>query len=91
MQEQNAGVVKTETSKSEAVEYLGKVRNLVHEGQGRGFVTHQDIERHIPVDTWNPDMLDNILNDTQVRKANDKLFTKIKRHVKAKNKATKPS
>ena len=36
-------------------------------------------------------MLDNILNDTQVRKANDKLFTKIKRHVKAKNKATKPS
>ena len=65
VQEQNAGVVKTETSKSEAVEYLGKVRNLVHEGQGRGFVTHQDIERHIPVDTWNPDMLDNILNNLQ--------------------------
>ena len=65
MQEQNPDVVKIETPKSEAVEYLGKVRSLVHEGQGRGFVTHQDIERHIPVDTWNPDMLDNILNNLQ--------------------------
>jgi RNA polymerase primary sigma factor len=65
VQEQNAGAVRTDTSKTEAVEYLGKVRNLVHEGQGRGFVTHQDIERHIPVDTWNSDMLDNILNNLQ--------------------------
>ena len=65
VQEQDAGVAKTEASKNEAVEYLGKVRSLVHEGQGRGFVTHQDIERHIPVDTWNSDMLDNILNNLQ--------------------------
>jgi RNA polymerase primary sigma factor len=65
VQGQNTDTVKVETPKSEAVEYLGKVRNLVHEGQGRGFVTHQDIERHIPVDTWNSDMLDNILNNLQ--------------------------
>jgi RNA polymerase primary sigma factor len=65
VQEQKTGPAKTEPPKSEAVEYLGKVRNLVHEGQGRGFVTHQDIERHIPVDTWSPDMLDNILNNLQ--------------------------
>jgi RNA polymerase primary sigma factor len=65
VQGQNADTAKVETPKSEAVEYLGKVRNLVHEGQGRGFVTHQDIERHIPLDTWNSDMLDNILNNLQ--------------------------
>ena len=66
MQEQNPDAAKVETPpKSEAIEYLGKVRNLVHEGQGRGFVTHQDIERHIPVDTWNSDLLDNILNNLQ--------------------------
>ena len=65
MQEQNPDAAKIETPKSEAIEYLGKVRNLVHEGQGRGFVTHQDIERHIPVDTWNSDLLDNILNNLQ--------------------------
>jgi len=64
-QEQGPDAAKTETPKSEAIEYLGKVRSLVHEGQGRGFVTHQDIERHIPVDTWNSDMLDNILNNLQ--------------------------
>jgi len=65
VQEQNPDAAKIETPKSEAIEYLGKVRNLVHEGQGRGFVTHQDIERHIPVDTWNSDLLDNILNNLQ--------------------------
>jgi RNA polymerase primary sigma factor len=65
VQGQNTDTIKTEAPKSEAVEYLGKVRNLVHEGQGRGFVTHQDIERHIPLDTWNSDMLDNILNNLQ--------------------------
>jgi RNA polymerase primary sigma factor len=65
VQEENVSAEKTAASKTEAVEYLGKVRNLVHEGQGRGFVTHQDIERHIPVDTWDPDMLDNVLNNLQ--------------------------
>ncbi|MDR2523182.1 MAG: RNA polymerase sigma factor RpoD [Synergistaceae bacterium] len=65
MQEEFADAAKKETPKSETVEYLGKVRNLVHEGQGRGFVTPQDIERHFPVDTWNSDMLDNILNNLQ--------------------------
>ncbi|MBQ7263986.1 MAG: RNA polymerase sigma factor RpoD [Synergistaceae bacterium] len=45
--------------------YLGKVRTLVNEGQGRGFVTHQDIERHIPVEVWDPAILDNILTNLQ--------------------------
>ena len=45
--------------------YLGNVRSLLHEGQGRGFVTHRDIERHIPVEVWEPDTLDNILSSLQ--------------------------
>lgn len=65
MQEQNKRDIKTEASKSDSPEYLGKVRSLVHEGQGRGFVTHRDIERHIPVEVWDPDTLDNILSNLQ--------------------------
>ncbi|GHS96549.1 RNA polymerase sigma factor SigA [Synergistales bacterium] len=61
MEKQNADASKIESSN----EYLGKVRNLVHDSQGRGFVTHQDIERHIPVDTWTSDMLDSVFTNLQ--------------------------
>lgn len=56
---------KIDTSRSDSAAYLGKVRTLVHEGQGRGFVTHRDIERHIPIEVWDPDTLDNILTNLQ--------------------------
>ena len=65
MQEGNKSDVKIGSAKSDFPEYLGKVRSLVHEGQGRGFVTHRDIERHIPVEVWDPDTLDNILSNLQ--------------------------
>ena len=65
MQEGNKGDVKIGSAKSDSPEYLGKVRTLVHEGQGRGFVTHRDIERHIPIEVWDPDTLDNILSNLQ--------------------------
>ncbi len=65
MQENNIIEAKDDMSKANAPEYMGKVRTLANEGQGRGFVTHQDIERHIPLDTWTPDMLDSILNNLQ--------------------------
>jgi RNA polymerase primary sigma factor len=42
-------------------DYLVRVKALVNEGQGKGYVTHQDIERNIPLETWHPDMLDNVL------------------------------
>ena len=60
MQEENKRDVKIGAAKSDSPEYLGKVRTLVHEGQGRGFVTNRDIERHIPVEAWDSDTLDNI-------------------------------
>ena len=65
MQEGNKSDVKIGSAKSDFPEYLGKVRSLVHEGQGRGFVTHRDIERHVPVEVWDPDTLDNILSNLQ--------------------------
>ncbi len=63
--QENKHDIKTEAAKNDSPEYLGKVRSLVHEGQGRGFVTHRDIERHIPVEVWDPDTLDNILSNLQ--------------------------
>jgi len=65
VQEGNKSDVKIGSAKSDFPEYLGKVRSLVHEGQGRGFVTHRDIERHVPVEVWDPDTLDNILSNLQ--------------------------
>ena len=65
MQEENKRDVRIGSAKSDSPEYLGMVRTLVHEGQGRGFVTHRDIERHIPVEVWDPDTLDNILSNLQ--------------------------
>lgn len=65
MQEENKRDIRIGSAKSDSPEYLGKVRTLVHEGQGRGFVTHRDIERHIPVEVWDPDTLDNILSNLQ--------------------------
>ena len=64
-QETNQSEDKAEALRNESAAYLGKVRTLVHEGQGRGFVTHRDIERHIPVEVWDPDTLDSILTNLQ--------------------------
>ncbi|MDR1740328.1 MAG: RNA polymerase sigma factor RpoD [Synergistaceae bacterium] len=41
------------------------IHGLVREGQARGFVTHQDIERHVPVETWSSEGLDSILSGLQ--------------------------
>ena len=41
------------------------VDGLLDEGSGRGYVTHDDIERHIPVETWDADTLDRIFTNLQ--------------------------
>ena len=43
-------VKKEELSREDMAEYLGKVRELISEGQGKGFLTQKDIERHLPVE-----------------------------------------
>ena len=65
MQDDREPLEKTDDTPQNEAAYLGKVRSLVHEGQGRGFVTNRDIERHIPVEAWDSDTLDNILSNLQ--------------------------
>jgi len=53
-------------SKKEAEECLQRVKDIVLQvGTEKGFITHQDIERSIPLETWNADMLDNVLMNFQ--------------------------
>ncbi len=44
---------------------LDPVQDLLDEGSGRGYVTHDDIERHLPEDSWDPDTLDRIFTNLQ--------------------------
>ncbi|MBQ9904520.1 MAG: RNA polymerase sigma factor RpoD [Synergistaceae bacterium] len=53
------------TAPVETVKDSGGVSNLLDEGTGRGYVTNDDIERHIPVETWDADTLDRILTNLQ--------------------------
>ncbi|MBR6900434.1 MAG: RNA polymerase sigma factor RpoD [Synergistaceae bacterium] len=56
-EEEASSEAKTSTSRS--------VNNLVNEGRSRGYVTGDDIERHIPVEKWDADTLDSIFTNLQ--------------------------
>ncbi|MBQ7576815.1 MAG: RNA polymerase sigma factor RpoD [Synergistaceae bacterium] len=43
----------------------GGVDDLIDEGRSRGYVTPGDIERHIPLETWDANTLDSILTNLQ--------------------------
>ena len=43
----------------------GGVDDLIDEGRDRGYVTPGDIERHIPLETWDANTLDSILTNLQ--------------------------
>ena len=43
----------------------GGVDDLIDEGRARGYVTPGDIERHIPLETWDANTLDSILTNLQ--------------------------
>ena len=43
----------------------GGVQDLLDEGSTRGFVTNDEIERHLPADAWDPDTLDRIFTNLQ--------------------------
>ena len=42
-----------------------KYKDLLNEGNSRGYVTSEDIERHVPVETWDADTLDSIFTNLQ--------------------------
>ena len=52
---------KEEMSQEEIADYVGKVRDLITEGQGKGFLTQKDIERHLPIENWSTEVLDNMV------------------------------
>ena len=52
---------KEEMSQEEIADYVGKVRELITEGQGKGFLTQKDIERHLPIENWSTEVLDNMV------------------------------
>lgn len=56
-------VKKEELSREEIAEYMGKVRELISEGQGKGFLTQKDIERHLPLENWSSEVLDNMMSN----------------------------
>ncbi|MEA4951479.1 MAG: RNA polymerase sigma factor RpoD [Aminivibrio sp.] len=58
-------VKKEDLSREDMAEYLGKVRELISEGKGKGFLTQKDIERHLPLENWSEEILDNVVTELQ--------------------------
>jgi RNA polymerase primary sigma factor len=56
-------IKKEDLSREDMAEYLGRVRELIAEGHGKGFVTQKDIERHIPLENWSSEVLDNVVSN----------------------------
>lgn len=50
----------TEATPEEMSRYIEDVRELLREGRAKGFVTYEDIEKHLPREYLNADTLDNI-------------------------------
>ena len=49
-----------ETAPEEMSKYIDNVRDLLHEGREKGFVTYEDIEKHLPPEYLNAETLDNL-------------------------------
>ena len=49
-----------EATPEEMSKYIENVRDLLHEGREKGFVTYEDIEKHLPPEYLNADTLDNL-------------------------------
>ncbi len=49
-----------ETAGEEMSKYVEKVRDLLREGREKGFVTYEDIEKHLPSEYLNAETLDNL-------------------------------
>ena len=59
-------VKKEEVSREEISDYMVRMQELISEGQGKGgFLTQSDIERHIPLENWNTEILDNMISRLQ--------------------------
>ncbi|NLB83228.1 MAG: RNA polymerase sigma factor RpoD [Synergistaceae bacterium] len=53
---------KEDHSRDEGSDYLASVEELITEGKSKGFVTQKDVERHIPLEKWSSDILDDVVS-----------------------------
>ncbi len=53
---------KEEQSPDEGSDYLTSVEELITEGKAKGFVTQKDVERHIPLEKWSTEILDDVVS-----------------------------
>ncbi len=53
---------KDDVSHDEGTDYLVRVEELVTEGKSKGFVTQKDVERHIPLENWSTEILDDVVS-----------------------------
>jgi RNA polymerase primary sigma factor len=59
-------VKKEDMSREDIPDYTARMQELILEGQGKGgFLTQSDIERHIPVENWSSEVLDNMISRLQ--------------------------
>ncbi len=52
-----------EATKEDMMSYMGKIRNLIHDGREKGYVTQKDIENYIPIELWSTDVLENVVTN----------------------------
>ena len=52
--------VREPVSADDMMDYIDNVRELLHEGREKGFVTYEDIEKHLPKEVLSADVLDNL-------------------------------
>lgn len=51
---------KDELFREEGNDFLSKVEELITAGKAKGFVTQKEVERHIPLEDWNAETLDDV-------------------------------
>lgn len=52
-----------EFSHEELMGYMDKIRELIHEGREKGFVSQKDIEKFIPIEIWSTEILENVVTN----------------------------
>ncbi|MBN1333251.1 MAG: RNA polymerase sigma factor RpoD [Synergistales bacterium] len=48
-----------------ALDYLDNIRSIIHQGREQGFISVQDIENQIPIELWEPQILETIYTNLE--------------------------
>ena len=63
--DKTTGTAPVTTKENSGSKTPNPIGDLLMEGSDRGYVTHDDIERHLPSETWDADTLDRIFTNLQ--------------------------